>query len=272
MIKTAKSTVFKMVIFLMIFGCKDSPKVIKASSESEHSDKASGIFSQPSTTESDSNSDIDFNNPMPNDIHKVTVSEILPTQKYDYLNVKEGDEQYWIATGKNDFKVGSTYYFKGGLLKTNFESKEYNRIFEKVYLVTSLVSANHGSNMGMDEHDNSEASQPNSKKVDIPTHTEKFVPHKGSIKIAELVKDPKKYEGSTVQMSGICTKINAQIMDRNWIHLKDGSADDFDMVVTSGTFVPEGASATFKATVTLNKDFGAGYRYDIILENGVLIK
>jgi len=26
-----------------------------------------------------------------------------------------------------------------------------------------------------------------------------------------------------------------------------------------------------KATVSLNKDFGAGYTYDLILENGVLV-
>ena len=28
---------------------------------------------------------------------------------------------------------------------------------------------------------------------------------------------------------------------------------------------------TIKATVTLNKDFGAGYKYDLILENGIII-
>ncbi len=272
MIKTAKATAFRIVIFLMIFGCKDSPKVINATSDDVNSEGASGIFSEPSTTGSDSNSDINFNNPFPDELHKVTVNEVLPTEKYVYLNVNEGKEQFWIATGKADIKVGGTYYYKGGLLKTNFESKEYNRVFEKVYLVTSLVAENHGNNMGAVQRTNIDANEPTAIKEDIPTHTEKVIQHKGSMKIAELVNDPKKYEGSTVQISGICTKINAGIMERNWIHLKDGSKDDFDLVVTSNSFVPEGSSATFKAKVVLNKDFGAGYRYDIILEDGVLIK
>lgn len=61
-------------------------------------------------------------------------------------------------------------------------------------------------------------------------------------------------------------------MNRNWIHLKDGSKDDYDLVVTSDVFVPEGTALTLKAMVTLNKDFGAGYKYDLILENGTIVK
>jgi hypothetical protein len=60
-------------------------------------------------------------------------------------------------------------------------------------------------------------------------------------------------------------------MNRNWIHIKDGSKDDYDLVITSDTYVAEGTVITMKALVTLNKDFGAGYTYDLILEDGVLI-
>ena len=61
-------------------------------------------------------------------------------------------------------------------------------------------------------------------------------------------------------------------MKRNWIHLQDGSKDDFDLVVTSNAFVPEGTIVTIKAKVVLNKDFGAGYRYDLILEDGIVVE
>jgi hypothetical protein len=63
-----------------------------------------------------------------------------------YLYVSEGGEKFWIATRTKDVKVGETYYYKGGLLKTNFESKEYNRVFEKVYLISNLVSTDHSNN------------------------------------------------------------------------------------------------------------------------------
>jgi hypothetical protein len=53
-------------------------------------------------------------------------------------------------------------------------------------------------------------------------------------------------------------------MNRNWIHLKDGSMDDYDLVVTSNEDVPVGSKVTIQADVVLNKDFGAGYKYELI--------
>ncbi len=196
-------------------------------------------------------------------IHTVVVKEVLPTTKYVYLLVDEGEEPFWIATISKDVKIGNTYYYKGGLLKTNFESKEHNRMFDKIYLVSKLVELNHGNTA------NQQQTGELNKKA--PTNTVKTIEQKGSIKISEIVNNPKSYEGKTVQISGVCTKINVGIMDRNWIHIKDGSKDEYDLVVTSDAFVPEGSTISIKATVTLNKDFGAGYKYALILEDGELV-
>ena len=256
---------FLIIAFLTFTACNKGPKVIESSSVNNSLEQNTGVFSNDSISKNSTNS----NNSFTDDLHKVVVTELLPTTKYNYLNVKEGEEEFWIATRKNDVKVGKTYFYKGGLLKTNFESKEYNRTFEKVYLVSSLVETNHGNNSNVTS---SELKNEPKQKEDIPTHTEKIIEHKGSIKIAELVKNAKKYEGKTVQLSGECFKINAGIMERNWIHLKDGSQDDYDLVITSKSFVPEGSVVTLKAIVTLNKDFGAGYIYDLILEDGIIVK
>ena len=94
----------------------------------------------------------------------------------------------------------------------------------------------------------------------------------GSIKIAELIKNPKKYEGHSVEISGTCVKANPSILGRNWLHLKDGSRDDYDLVVTTNAIVPVGEEVSLRAVVALNKDFGAGYTYDLLLENGILVE
>ena len=267
---TSKITGFAVAMFL-ITACNNKPKVISATDENESSIKSSGIFSDAKDASKQAN--VNNNQAFAGDLHTVVVNEVLPTTKYVYLNVTEGDKKFWIATVKTEVKVGETYFYKGGLLKTNFESKEYNRVFETVYLVTNLVSEKHGNNTGkVDISDYTGETQNTSEKVAIETHTDKVVLHKGSIRIADLVKNPKKYEGKTIQLNGICTKINAGIMNRNWIHLKDGTKDDFDLVITSNSFVPEGSSFTIKALVTIDKDFGAGYKYDLILENGIVIK
>lgn len=268
MFMKVKSTLISIVVLFIAVACNRDPKVISATDNTNNSEKSSGIFSNDSSSHSNPNMSQSFSD----DLHTVVVKEVLPASRYVYLNVTEGENQFWIATRKQDVNVGQTYFYKGGLLKTNFESKEYNRVFERVYLVSNLVTENHANSAGLLNKSNASAEQGTAEKEDIPTHTDKIIEHKGSIKISELVNDPKKYEGKTIQISGKCVKINPGIMDRNWIHLQDGSKDDFDLVITSNTFVPEGSVITIKALVSLNKDFGAGYKYDLILENGTIIQ
>lgn len=256
---------------LILSSCNNGPKVITAKSEDNPTEApSSGIFSE---VENENNSPATENNgSFTDNLHKVVIQEILPAIRYNYLRVTEGGQEHWIAVRKQEVEIGGTYFYRNGLLKTNFESKEYNRVFERIFLVSSLVPEVHGGNgtsLGSVITSDTENAP---IKQDIPTHTEEIVQHKGSIKIADLVANPQSYEGKTVQLTGKCVKINPNIMQRNWIHLRDGSKDDFDLVITSNTFVAEGTVVTIKAKVVLNKDFGAGYRYDLILEEGEVIQ
>ena len=251
------------MVLIICTSCNSGPKVIQSSNETNNSDKGKGIFYE------EPGNQINTKNPVSSDLHTVIVMEVLNTTKYVYLKVRENGEQFWIATRKQDINIGGTYFYKGGLLKTNFESKEHNKVFEKIYLVTSLVQSNHGNNKS-DPNLKIQKSNQNSED-DANRNKEIKNTQSGSIKIAELVENYKKYEGKTVQVSGKCVKINPNIMGTNWIHIKDGSKDDYDLVITSNTFVQEGSMITMKATVTLNKDFGSGYKYDLILENGTIV-
>jgi hypothetical protein len=236
-----------VLILFLFFGCKDNYKTIP--SEIVNSDSSNNA----KTLNSDSDQ-----------LHTVIVKEILPTANYTYLNVLEGEMNFWIAVNSVDAKVGETYFYVGGLLKNNFESKVLNRVFDELYLVGNLVSANHGNELNSNNVNN-ESIVSNSIKANI-------VKQKGSIKISEIVNNQKKYEGQTVQIDGECTKINIGIMGKNWIHLKDGSKDDFDLVITSDELISVGSVVTIKGDLVLNKDFGAGYKYDLIIENGVIVK
>ena len=252
-----------LISAVFLVSCNNGPKVIESSNQQEKS----GIFSPDPSTQVVS----ETNETFANELHEVTVNEILQASRYVYLNVSEGNSKFWIATRKQEIEKGGTYFYKGGLLKTDFESKEYNKVFDTIYLISSLVTRDHSKQVG-GLNTGVQKSAPIVDKEDIPTHTDKVVEHKGSLKIADLVKDPKKYEGSTIQLSGKCVKVNPNIMDRNWLHLQDGSKDDYDLVVTSNTFVPEGSDITIRGLVVLNKDFGAGYSYELIVENGELVK
>ncbi len=254
-----------------LVSCNNGPKVISASTESQPS--PSGIFTEETNTSNAPNLvPSTSGGSFTDNLHSVVANETLITKKYVYINVTEEGKQFWIASAKQPIDIGKTYYYRTPLLKTNFESREHNRVFDTIYLVSNLVSHNHGNNAGNLTADFSETPTETSQKQNIETHTNTVIQHKGSIKIAELVANPKQYENKTVQLTGKVVKVNPNIMNRNWLHLKDGSKDDYDLVITSNTFIPEGQTITMKAKVSLNKDFGAGYRYDLILEDGVLIE
>lgn|GEM_PF-155355 len=254
--------------FLLLVACHSGPKVIEPTQIGD-GDNGNDLFvPDPSTLVT----------PPPDGgmvaqaLHKVAVKEVMPTDRYVYLRVSEGKHEFWIATRKQEVEKGAIYYYKGGLLKTHFESKEYQKVFDTIYLVSSLVPENHSKGMMLPSSGAPASMPPAVIKEDIPMHSEKPVTQKGVVTIAELVKDPKKFEGHTIQIHGTCVKINPNIMNRNWIHLQDGTKDSYDLVITSTSFVPEGEEVTMTGVVGLNKDFGAGYTYDIILENGLLIQ
>jgi hypothetical protein len=256
------------IFSIVLVSCNNGPKVIKAQSIESSSETNSGIFSGDSDSEQNKDNFRSFSE----DLHTVVVNEVLQASRYVYLKVTEANKQFWIATGKKEILVGDTYYYKRGLLKTNFESKEHARVFDTIYLVTSLVSKNHGDNSNsLTEIESAQETETNSKEI-IPTHTEEVIEHAGSIKIADIVANPKDYQGKTVQISGKCVKVNPGIMDRNWIHLQDGSKNDYDLVVTSNTFVAEGTVVTMRAKVSLDRDFGSGYKFALILEDGTVVE
>jgi hypothetical protein len=245
-----KTIILSFTILVLLTSCNSNPKVIEAV------DVATEPQQQPAE------------DPAATKLHKVVVEEVLPTSKYTYLNVTEDGEKTWIAIPKKDVKVGGTYYYRGGLKKTNFKSVEYDRVFETLYLVSDVSEDPGMSGMatGSSPHGNTAADAPIEQ-------TTKIDPVPGGITIAELFENRKKYEGQTVRIKGRCVKLNNMIMSRNWIHLQDGSlkGKTLDLTVTTTENIPLGAIVAVEGKIALNKDFGAGYKYDIILEEAKLI-
>ncbi|MBL0316389.1 MAG: SH3-like domain-containing protein [Flavobacteriales bacterium] len=259
-----KYTLPFICLTFLISSCGSDPKVIPVADENTESGKKSGIFSDGNEATSNPTGG-EASNGM--GVHTVVVKEVLPTTKYVYLRVEEGGNEFWISTSKVEVKVGETYFYRDGLLKTNFHSTEYNRTFDKVYLVSQIVQTNHGNSGTAATSETSHGAGNETSVASAP----KDVVVKGSIRIADLVANPKKYEGKEIQISGNVAKVNVNIMNRNWLHLKDGSKDDYDLVVTTDQGIPEGHTITMKGKVALNKDFGAGYKYQIIIEEGKIV-
>lgn len=96
----------------------------------------------------------------------------------------------------------------------------------------------------------------------------------GGITIAELLENKKDLSGKTVKVKGKVTKVNPEIMGKNWIHLQDGTIyeGEFDLTVTSDIIPETGSIVTIEGKVALDKDFGYGYTYPIMLEEAKIIQ
>jgi hypothetical protein len=149
-----------------------------------------------------------------------------------------------------------------------FYSKDLDRTFDKIYFVGDL-SRNpiplraHQDPMGSVESPGSDM-RPAPNRMDL-----NIEPREGSITIAELFANKLKYANEVVKVTGEVTRYNPGIMSRNWVHIQDGTKNDgdFDLTVTTLDHVKVGDVVIIEGRVALDKDFGAGYFYSLIVEN-----
>lgn len=209
--------------------------------------------------------------------HTATVADVIQTSNYTYLEVNENGSNYWMAIPKSDIAVGKVIYYNSGLPMTNFESKELNRTFEKVLFVQVISDDPTGeadvtrmaptTTLSPEERVTANKSGGDKKKIEID-------PIPGGMTLAEVITNREQLAGKEVMVKGIVTKFNAAIMNRNWIHIQDGTeaGDYYDLTITSNDETKVGEVVVFKGKLSLNKDFGAGYTYDLILEDATLQK
>lgn len=191
--------------------------------------------------------------------HEVVVKEAIQANSYTYLYVSEDTKEYWIATAKQPFEVGMTLYYDQGMEMKDFTSKEIDRTFDSIYFVGKMRGT-------------SSANASSGRKAVAPAKDIAVEKVAGGLSIAELYANKADYEGKVVTVRGQVTKFNSGIMGRNWVHLQDGtkSGDAFDLTLTTQAVVSKNDVVVFSGTVSLNKDFGAGYVYELILEEATL--
>ena len=198
-------------------------------------------------------------------MHEVRVLESIPTDAYLYLRVREGDREYWIATSKRDLLPDERYFYNEALMRTDFRSEALDRSFDTLYLVTRMVPESDRKSLesgGYSPHNpqavDAEGSEP------APFHATVR-----PVSIHELVERPGDFADKWVRVEGRCERINYGILGRNWVHLRSESGEE--LVVTTQDSVPLNAPVAMRGIVRQGRDFGSGYTYSLLLEEGALL-
>jgi len=194
--------------------------------------------------------------------HKVVVEEVVQATSYTYLKVDEDGKSYWMAIAKRTVEQGETLYYSTALEMKDFESKDLNRTFESIYFVQDISDKPVPVVHGMPK------ASPNDRKISEKDDKISVEPAMDGISIKELSVNRDSYAGKIVKIRGQVTKFNPAIMGKNWVHIQDGTSDAtiHDITITTDDIVKVGEVVTFEGTILLDKDFGAGYSYEIIME------
>lgn len=210
------------------------------------------------------------------DNQKAVVKEVIQTSSYTYLRVDKNNEEQWIAVDKMDAGEGDIVYYEEEMEMKNFKSPELGRTFESVYFIAEISNQPikhdmpggvHGG-MGGDMQ-GTQPQKPVLSKLDIMIEQPE-----GGTTIANLYAKRDKYGGKMVTVRGQVTKVNESIMGTNWVHLQDGTADgdNFDLTITTQDAHDVGEVVTYSGILSLDKDFGAGYFYALIVEDAVVLE
>jgi ribosomal protein S17 len=193
--------------------------------------------------------------------------------------VDTGKEKIWAAAPQFAVKVGDQVSFSKTMPMKDFQSKTLNRTFELVYFNATIDTAGTGRPAGTtgqtsqavpkDEvhaglHKPGAAKAPPAV-VDF-SGIEKAA---GGLTVGEVYQQKSKLEKKPVTFRGKVVKYNSQVMNKNWVHVRDGTGTPGanDVTVTTHDTTQVGDTVLVKGTVALNKDYGHGYKYDLVVED-----
>ena len=198
---------------------------------------------------------------------RVVTGEVLEVQDvggYSYLRLKTRDGEVWAAVNQAPLKKGAMVAIEDAMVLSNFESKALKRTFPTIVfgsLAGSVINT----------------ADPHAGVVTVPDSGPILVAKASGANartVAEVVTQRTELKDRQVQVRGKIVKYSAAIMGKNWIHLRDGSGSDSDhsndVLVTSSAQAKVGDVVTVTGVVRLDKDFGGGYLYKVLIEEATL--
>ncbi len=208
-----------------------------------------------------------------------TIAETMDSGGYTYVLVRSASGDTWAAVQQTPVKKGAAIAIEPSMVMENFESKTLHRKFERI-VFGSLAGAATAAGENLSDpavlaavqaaHRAAPAAAPlGDVRVDKAKGPEART-------VAEVFAERAQLNDKPVAVRGKVVKFLPGIMGRNWLHLRDGSgsaaAKDDDLTVTTDATAAVGDVVLVRGTAHSDRDFGAGYRYPVIVEGATVSK
>ncbi len=211
--------------------------------------------------------------------HAGTVKETMNSGGYTYLLIDTGDEEVWVASPQVEVAAGDEVVAPPGALMPGYTSPTLERTFDQIYFISSIEIAGRETSSAGDENQlpaghptlSGGGTNAGQSKTDIDLTS--ISKADGGFRVSEIYAQSEKLSDQEVAVRGKVVKFTAAIMGTNWVHLRDGSGGeaDGDLTVTTSATVKVGDMILVKGKLSVDRDFGYGYLYQVIIEDGAII-
>jgi len=212
--------------------------------------------------------------PVPEGFTRGIVLETMDSGGYTYMRLDQDGDEVWVAAQQMDVKKDDTVYYVTAMEMKDFHSNTMNRDFKKIIFAETCTKdpwaeAPQGTGMEGMGGGNPHESAKNEKAGDI-----KIEPAQNGYTIEQIYAQKSTLAGKPVRVKGKIVKFNAEILGKNWAHIQDGtgSKENFDLVVTTMERFNVGDIVVFEGVLSIDKDFGSGYKFSVIIENAVVLR
>jgi hypothetical protein len=194
------------------------------------------------------------------------IVETMNSAGYTYVLLDTDSGKIWAAANETDVKVGQRVSIPAGEVMTNFPSKSLNRTFDRIYFVGGIYPEGTLDKAAVQDHD-----MAGSSRTVVPdAHVAGVARADGGYTVEEILARSSALSGQDVKVRGRVVKFTAGIMGTNWVHIQDSTPGD--LTITTDTVVAKGDVVMVEGILSVNRDFGAGYRYPAIIEKATVIK
>lgn len=188
------------------------------------------------------------------------VVETMNSGGYTYALVEKDGVKTWVALPQSAITVGSEIACQPGMEMLNFKSPSLNRSFESIIFSAGLAPVGPVA-----------APAPAAAATPSEAITVSKAEGANARTVAEIFEKKDGLANTPVAVKGKVVKVSRNILGKNWLHLQDGTGNQADgtndLVVTTDALPEVGEVVTIKGNLSRNRDFGAGYRYGVIIED-----
>jgi len=204
---------------------------------------------------------------------KGQVLEVKDVENYTYMLLKTDKGDTWVAVSTAPVINGAAVTIRDAEQMDNFESKVLKKKFPKIFFgkleQPKLNAAQQAAQIAAAHGEAAKTPVVSDVKVAKASGVDAYTVSELNAKAATLKDKP-------VTVRAKVVKFSANIMNKNWVHLRDGSGaakdGSDDILVTTQEVAKVSDVVTVKGVLRTNKDFGVGYIYKVIVEDGKLQK